>query len=73
MSWVIYRAETEHQQRMYVTDIHDDSVGCFGGPGALNEACEWDSQADAQRALDWLNDPATHYGKQDPYLLEEKP
>jgi hypothetical protein len=73
MSWIIYKIDPDGGHKLYVTDIYEDSVGHFGGPGAQEEACEWKDQADAQRALDWLNDPETFYGQQATHILEHKP
>lgn len=73
MTWIIYQPCRDDGHRMYVTDISEGSVGHYSGPGELNQACTWDEQADAQRALDWLNDPETFYGPQTPHFLVEKP
>lgn len=73
MSWIIYQLDPEKGNRMYVTDIYEGSVGHYSGPGELNQACEWERQEDAQRALDWLNNPETFYGPQTPHVMVEKP
>lgn len=73
MSWLIYKSDPESSQRLYVTGKQEGCVGYFGGPGALDEAHEWDDKAAAARALEWLNNPETFYGPQELHVLEEKP
>lgn len=66
MQYVIYQYSEDNSYKMYVTHIYEGSIGRFNN---INEAGTCDEE-NANKLLEWLNNPETHYGPTNEYFKE---